>query len=123
MAYGNVYIFNLYLEEIFISNLNGMGPLGSVASPSRSTNNPRYIPGQLAAQRTNLTLSQLDSPLFVLGENQLTINSAGESRNCRVSIPSPPDPSLQADLWLYIGYREAFLFDTTGNLLQSTSLA
>ncbi|HEV7642391.1 MAG TPA: hypothetical protein VGO50_00490 [Pyrinomonadaceae bacterium] len=121
MAYGNVYIFNLCAEEMFISNLNGMGPLGSVASPLRSTN-PPYVPQQLIASRTNLTLQQLNSPLFVIGENQLTINFAGESRLCRVSIPSPPNPPLQADLWLYIAYRQAFLFDTAGNLLESISL-
>ena len=120
MAYGNVYIFNLYVESMTQFNLNGQGSAGSIAAPVNSTK-PPYVPAQLVVGRTNLTVSQLNSPLFVIGANNVSINYGGEVWQGTVNIPSPPSPSLQADLWLYVAYQKAFLFDTTGTMIPQQS--
>lgn len=116
MAYGNVYIFNLYVESMTQFNLNGQGSAGSIAAPLKSTT-PPYAPQQLVVARTNLTINQLNAPLFVIGANNISVNYGGEVWQGTVTIPSPPNPSLQADLWLYIAYQTAFLFDTSGTMI------
>jgi len=121
MAFGNVYVFNLYADNMSALNLNGMGSAGSVGAPTRSSN-PPYAPRQMVVARTNLNRDQIDYPLFVNGNNDLSVNFSGESWRGAISIPSPPQITLQADLWLYIGYQNAFLFDTSGALLQSSRL-
>ncbi len=121
MVFGNVYVFNLYADNMSALNLNGMGSAGSVGAPTRSSD-PPYAPAQLIVPRTNLNQQQIDYPLFVNGSNDLSFNFGGESWRGEISIPSPPQIPIQADLWLYICYRKAFLFDTTGNLLQSISM-
>jgi len=116
MAYGNVYIFNLYVESMTQFNLNGQGSAGSIAAPVKTTTVP-YAPQQLAVARTNLTINQLNSPLFVIGANNISVNYGGEVWQGTVTIPQPPNPSLQADLWLYVCYEKAFLFDTSGTMI------
>jgi hypothetical protein len=125
MAYGNVYIFNLYNDVANLTQLNGQGPAGSaIAAPTKGSTSPFYAPQQTVIARTNLMLSQLNSPLFVneqnAGEvNTLTINYGGQGWNAKVSIPVPPQPRLETDLWLYLAYQQAFLFDsTTGGLIE-----
>jgi hypothetical protein len=116
MAYGNVYIFNLYIESMTQFNLNGQGSAGTIAAPVKTTTTP-YAPQQLVVARTNLTQSQLNSPLFVTGANNILVNYGGEAWKGTVTIPDPPSPSLQADLWLYIAYQTAFLFTTDGKMI------
>lgn len=120
MAYGNVYIFNLYVESMTAFNLNQQGSAGTIAAPVKTTT-PPYAPQQLVVARTNLTFDQLNSPLFVNGDNQISVNYGGEVWKGTVNIPGPPSPSLQADLWLYIAYQQAFLFDTTGTMIPQQS--
>jgi hypothetical protein len=116
MAFGNVYIFNLYVESMTQFNLNGMGSAGSIAAPVNTTK-PPYVPAQLMVGRTNLTVDQLNSPLFVNGANNILVNYGGENWKGTVTIPGPPSPSMQADLWLYIAYKTAFLFTTDGKMI------
>ena len=120
MAYGNVYIFNLYVESMTAFNLNQQGTAGTIAAPVKTTT-PPYAPQQLVVARTNLTFDQLNSPLFVNGDNQISVNYGGEVWKGTINIPGPPSPSLQADLWLYIAYQQAFLFDTTGTMIPQQS--
>jgi hypothetical protein len=123
MSYGSVYIFNLYNDAASLTQLNGQPVGGSIPAPVKGTAAPFWAPQQYAIARTNLTLDQLDSPLFVNqhsdGEvNSLTVNYGGQGWNAKVSIPNPPSPRLETDLWLYLAYQEAFLFDsTTGALI------
>jgi hypothetical protein len=121
MAFGNVYIFNLYVEGISAFDLNGQGSIGRTGSPTRS-GDPAYSAPQLVGMRTNLNTAQLNSPLFVNGQNQISINYGGDRWSGSVTIPGPPQLSPQADLWLYIGYKVALLFDSTGNLLNQEAL-
>lgn len=120
MAYGNVYIFNLYINPVNQFNLNSQGSAGSIAAPAKTTT-PPYAPQQLVVARTNLTVDQLNSPLFVVGANSISVNYGGQMWQGTVTIPSPPNPSLYADLWLYVCYQKAFLFDTNGTMIPQQS--
>jgi hypothetical protein len=113
-GFGNVYVFNLYVENMTAFNLNGQGPAGTIAGPVE-TSTPPYEPQQLVVSRTNLTQSQLSSPLFVQGSNDITVDYLGQAWKGTVVIGT--QPALQYDLWLYIGYQVAFLFDTVGNMI------
>jgi hypothetical protein len=120
MAYGNVYIFNLYHETATLSQLNKQGTSAKIAPPTKGTSAPYYAPQQASLERTNLTINQLNAPLFVNGPelNELTINYGGQAWSAKVLIPPPPSPPLETDLWLYLAYKLAFLFDSsTGGII------
>lgn len=119
MAYGSVYIFNLYREAVTVTALNGLGPGGSIAAPAKGTSAPYYAPQQTSLGRTNLTIKQLTAPLFVNGPeiNKLTLNYGGQAWEADVFIPEPPNPPLETDLWLYLAYKEAFLFDSSNGAI------
>ncbi len=122
MAYGNVYIFNLYPDTASLTDLNGQGPAGSIAAPTKGSSTPYWEPQQAVVARTNLDLEQLSSPLFVnagaAGEsNTLSINYGGQAWRAHVQIPNPPDPQLESDLWLYLAYEQAFLFNSVDGQL------
>lgn len=113
-GFGNVYVFNLYAEAMTAFNLNGQGSAGKIGAPV-STSTPPYVPSQLVVSRTNLNQGQLSSPLFVQGANTINVNYLGQSWQGTVNIPT--QPGLQFDLWLYVGYQIAFLFDTQGTMI------
>jgi hypothetical protein len=119
MAYGTVYVFNLYSTSASITQLNGQGPAGkAIPAPTKGTAAPYYAPQQTSVPRTNLQISQLNEPLFVNEQNpgevnELTINYGGQAWKAKLAIPVPPDPTLEADLWLYLAYQQAFLFNST----------
>lgn len=115
-TYGNVYVFNLYVESMTAFALNNQGSAGTIAAPVKTTT-PPYVPQQLIVARTNLTVGQLNGPLFVNGANSVLINYGGETWSGTITIPGPPNPSMQADLWVYIAYQQAFLFDTSGTMI------
>jgi hypothetical protein len=118
MPFGNVYVFNLYVEDMVQFGLNNQGSVVKkpVASPQKTTD-PPYAPSQVVVARTNLTQDQLNTPLFVNGPNDILVGYGTDLWKGTVTIPHPPAPSLSADLWLYVGYRKAFLFDTVGNMM------
>jgi len=123
MSYGSVYIFNLYNDVASLKQLNGQGSVGSIPAPVKGTTAPFWAPQQVVVGRTNLTLDQLDDPLFVNAHsdnefNTLTVNYGGQSWNAKIQIPNPPNPRLETDLWLYLAYQQGFLFDAvTGALV------
>ena len=124
MAFGNVYIFNLYTETGSLTDLNGQGsPAGPVDGPAKGTTAPYYVPQQAVVGRTNLHIDQLTSPLFVnqggpMDEvNTLTINYGAQVWRAAGTIPDPPTPTLETDLWLYLAYHQAFLFNATNGAL------
>jgi hypothetical protein len=112
--FGNVYIFNLYSVPVSKFNLNGQGSAGAIKAPSAASAAP-YTPQQLVVARTNQTSNQLDSPLFVVGDNQITVNYQGQNWKGTINIPS--NIPLQSDLWLYLAFGQMFLFLTTGEIV------
>jgi len=116
-GFGNVYVFNLYVEDIISFTLNGQNSAGKIVCPSAVTTKTPYSPQQLPVSRTNLNKSQLNSSLFVQGNNSMTVDYLGQSWTATVTIPV--QPALQLDLWLYVAYQQAWLFDTSGDLLQT----
>jgi hypothetical protein len=114
MAFGNVYVFNLYVEDMAALQVNNLGTAGTIAAPQLTNS---YVPSQLKVARTNIPVDDLDSPIFTLGDNSIRVNYGGESWVGVINIPSPPDPAMKADLWLYICYKKAFLFETSGTML------
>jgi hypothetical protein len=119
MAYGSVYIFNLYREAITVTELNGQGSGAKIAAPAKGTSAPYYAPQQTSLGRTNLTIKQLNEALFVNAPelNKLTLNYGGQAWGAEVLIPEPPNPPLETDLWLYLAYKEAFLFDSSNGAI------
>lgn len=117
MAYGNVYVFNLYGAAATQVNINGQGSAGTIASPVKGSAAPYYAPQQLAVARTNLTPDQLNNPLFCNGPNSIKINYDGYTWSGTITIPGPASIPLQNDLWLYLAYGQMFLFDTTGTVI------
>lgn len=113
-GFGDVYVFNLYVSNITRIGLNGQDSAGTIAAPTPTSKYP-YQPSQLAISRTNLTVSQLSSSLFVQGDNTLTVNYFGESWTATITIGDKIKSGLQYDLWLYVCYQTAWLFDTFGN--------
>ncbi len=125
MAFGNVYVFNLYLESVNALNLNGTSAsAGTIAAPASSTT-PPWTPQQIKVARTNLMPGQLqpNQVLFCNGPNNVSISYDEGPWFGKVTIPSPPSPTMDSDLWLYIGYQKLFLFDTTGRLWDESPLA
>jgi hypothetical protein len=120
MAYGNVYVFNLYSIGVTSFNINQIGSAGTIGAPSKTSATP-YSPPQLVVARTNLTPDQLDNPLFCVGPNSVSINYGGEKWTGTVTIPAPPSPPLQADLWLYLAFGQMYLFDTSGAMIPQPS--
>jgi hypothetical protein len=124
MAYGNVYVFNLYTESASLTDLNGQGsPGGPIAPPAKGAG-PYWVPQQAGPiGRTNLELTQLSSPLFVnrggsLDQfNTLSVNYGGQAWRVHLTIPDPPDPNLESDLWVYLAYQQAFLFNAVDGSL------
>jgi hypothetical protein len=122
MAFGKVYVFNLYVEDMASLNLNNqLASAGTISSPDPGTK-PPYTPQQLVVPRTNLTPAQLTgTPLFCNGPNSIAVNYGGEQWTGTITIPGPPDPAMKADLWLYICYKKAFLFETSGTMIPQQS--
>ncbi|MCA1614958.1 MAG: hypothetical protein LC795_15165 [Acidobacteria bacterium] len=116
MAYGNVYVFNLYGSAATQVNINDQGSAGSIAAPTKGAKSPYYAPQQLAVARTNLTPDQLNNPLFCNGPNTVKVNYDGYTWSGKITIPGPATIPLQNDLWLYLAYGQMFLFDTNGAL-------
>lgn len=114
-GYGNVYIFNLYVEEITKFNLNDQGSAGSIIAPSQNTK-PLYVPQQIAVSRTALPLNNLNSPLFVQGKNVFTADYLGQNWSGVANIDPTIFPALNFDLWLYVAFQTAWLLDTFGHL-------
>jgi hypothetical protein len=117
MAYGNVYVFNLYGSAATQVNINGQGSAGSIAAPAKGSASPYYSPPQLVVGRSNLTPDQLNNPLFCNGPNSIKINYDGYSWNGTITIPPPASMPLQNDLWLYLAYGQMFLFNTSGTVI------
>jgi hypothetical protein len=113
-GFGNVYVFNLYVENILKVNLNGQGTAGSIIAPAQTTK-PPYAPQQIVVSRTNLNQDQLNSPLFVQGSNTITVDYYMESWTAAVTIDPVNQSALQNDLWIYLCYQTAWLLDTTGD--------
>src|SRR5258708_6163629 len=105
MAFGNVFVFNLCSESVTL-RLNGQGSVGSIAYPSPRSG---YAPSSLTVGRTNLTRSQLNSPLFAMGDNFLEIQTGGLLWQGNITIPAPPRVPLQSDLGLYLAYKRGVL--------------
>lgn len=128
-TYGSVYIFNLYPDTASLTDLNGQGGVGSIAAPTKGSSAPYYAPQQVSVTRTNITLDELNGPAFVNAGrggspevNTLSVNYGGQAWQAKVQIPNPPDPQLEADLWLYLAYQQAFLFNATdGQLIPGPS--
>jgi hypothetical protein len=117
MAYGNVYVFNLYGSAATQVNINGQGSAGSIAAPAKGSASPFYSPPQLVVGRSNLTPDQLNNPLFCNGPNTVKINYDGYSWSGTITIPPPASMPLQNDLWLYLAYGQMFLFNTSGTII------
>jgi hypothetical protein len=118
VAFGNVYVFNLYTEPAGLI-LNGQGPAGTIPAPDRSSGAP-YTPSQVAVPRTNLTQDQLSGQIaFCQGDNYIGINFGGQQWQLRLTVPSPPNPPLEADLCLYLAYGNAYLFTAYGTPIQA----
>ncbi len=111
MAYGNVYVFNIYSVGVTTISINNMPSAGTIGAPAKSST-PPYSPPQLVIARTNLLPGQLDSSLFCVGDNTVTVNYGGQNWTGTVTIPKPPAPPLQRDLWLYLAFEQMFLFDS-----------
>lgn len=120
MPAGTVYVFNLYDMQASLI-LNNQGGVGTIPPPSPSGPAP-YAPQQLAVPRTNLPPGQFTSPLFAVGPNSVVVNLGGQTWVGTITIPPPPSPRLNEDLWLYLAYAQMFLFDSTGQLLQQSPL-
>jgi hypothetical protein len=110
---GNVYVFNLYVENASSFGVNEQGSAGTISAPS----GPPWTPSALVVPRTNAPRDQLTSPMFAVGDNDIGINYAGQDWMGVVNIPAPPDVRFEDDLWLYLAYAQAFLFKSTGELL------
>jgi hypothetical protein len=119
MAYGNVYVFNLYGSAATQVNINGQGSAGSIGAPVKGTASPPgfYAAPQLVVGRSNLTPDQLNDPLFCNGPNTIKINYDGYSWNGTITIPPASSMPLQNDLWLYLAYGQMFLFNTSGTII------
>jgi hypothetical protein len=118
VAFGNAYIFNLYSEPADVS-MNGQGSAGRIAAPSPSST-PPYTPSQIVVPRTNLTQDQLwGQTVLCQGQNDISINYGGQQWRVSVTIPPPPSPPLEQDLWLYLAYQQAFLFTSYGALINA----
>jgi hypothetical protein len=124
--FGNVYIFNLYVEGITAIGLNNQPVTGgTIAGPLVSTT-PPYVPQQLSISRTNLNQGQLNSALFVQGMNTITVDVPGQSWTGKLNIDPVAAPALAFDMWLYVATvtQESgllagimMLFDTQGHML------
>jgi len=113
-GFGDVYIFNLYVSDITKISLNGQNSAGAINAPSPVSPIP-YEPRQLMVSRTNLNANQLNSSLFVQGDNTVTVDYFGQSWTTTITISDQTKTSLQNDLSLYICYQTAWLLDTFGN--------
>lgn len=126
MAFGTVYVFNLYDQPASLKDLNGNGPPANapIAPPQKGNQAPYWTPSQAGVSRTNLNLSQLEDPLFVQAPdvNSLRIDYGGQNWLAHVTIPLPPHPNLETDLWLYLAYQQAILFDSADGSVLATSL-
>lgn len=120
MLIGTVYVFNVYNMRASLS-LNNQGNVGTIPPPSPSGPAP-YAPQQIAVSRTCLPPAQLTSPLFAVGTNSVAAQLGGQLWTGTITIPPPPSPRLDEDLWLYLAYAQMFLFDSTGQLLQQAPL-
>ncbi len=119
MAFGNVYVFNLYVEEITQFNVNSMGSAGTVVSPVKGTASPFYAAQQVVVPRSNLLPTQLQpgQVVFCNGANSILVGYEEGPWTGTVTIPAPPSPPMDADFWLYVCYKTAFLFDTFGKMV------
>jgi hypothetical protein len=114
MASGNVYVFNLYSEPAMV-NLNTQGMPAMIPATSSSSS---YVPSPTVVPRTNLSRDQLGGQtLFCLGDNDIVVSYGTGMWRTSVTIPAPPNPPLEQDLWLYLAYRNAFLFNSDGVLI------
>jgi len=113
-AFGNVYVFNLYVEEVMAFGVNNV-PMsaGSIAAPATTTK-PLYVPQQLVVTRTNLFKSQLTSPMFVQGNNPFMVEYNGQNWQGTANLST----ALSFNYWLYLCYQTAWLFDTIGGMQQ-----
>jgi hypothetical protein len=112
-GFGNVYIFNLYAEEVTAFGLNGQ-PMsaGSIPGPAETTK-PLYVPQQIIVSRTNLYKNQLNAPLFIQGDNSFTVDYQGQNWQGTVNID--PGTALSFDFWFYITFQTGWLLDTLGH--------
>jgi len=119
--YGHVYIFNLYSTAVTKFLLNGQGSAGAIAAPSEASN---YTPAQIAqaVPRTNLHPDQLDEPMFVVGENEFTVDYDGDNWKGTIDIPNAGDTPLQNDLWMYLAYDTILFLNTDGKILHSVAM-
>jgi hypothetical protein len=112
VAFGNAYIFNLYGASVNVT-MNGQGSAGTIPAPSQSSN---YVPSQVVVPRTNLTQDQLSGQIVLCqGRNDISISSGGVQWQLAVNVP--PNTMLWADLCLYLAYRQAFFFDSSGRVI------
>ena len=121
MDCGNVFVFNIYSEPISELRLNNQQSAGAIAAPS-ITSSPPLTPPQLAVARTNLTLEQIEWPLFVNGINYIQLVGSGQVRILEIEIPLPPSTPLQENLTLYLAWNFAMLISSAGRLLANVPI-
>jgi hypothetical protein len=115
VALGNTYIFNLYSVPANV-NLNYQGRAGTIPAPSKNAPAP-YTPSQIVVPRTSLNQEQLSGQIVMCqGQNDIAIDG-GQRKQVTVVVPPPPAPPLEDDLWLYLAYEEAYLFNSRGVLI------
>ena len=118
MAYGNVYVFNMYSQTPLDFKLNGQGLAGKIGEMA----GPAFTPKQIVVGRTNLNKGNLTSPLFVSGENDIQVSTMGQRVfGGTVTIPASSVIPLNESLWIYIAYEKLFLFNTNGMILDTAT--
>ena len=124
MAFGTVYVFNIYSAKIVSLSVNDQSFTTPIEPPIRSnTADSPYTPFSVPVPRTNLTAGQLNGPKFVNGVNNITIHYEGDNGKLQIKIPAPPELPLESDLWLYLSYKHASLYETTGTPLPNPQAA
>ena len=115
-GYGNVYIFNIYSENIAKFNLNDQGSAGTIVAPSKTATKSPYQPQCISVSRTALPKANITSPLFVQGNNEFTVDYLGQNWTGTANIDPTIWPALNTDLWLYVFFQMAWLLDPMGHL-------
>jgi hypothetical protein len=110
---GNVYVFNLYVQNVTSFTVNGQASAGTIVAPSQTTK-ALYVPQQLVVPRTPYPKQDVNSSLFAQGENDFTVDFPYQNWTGSLTIDTTW-PALNFDLWLYVTFQAAWLLDTFGH--------
>jgi len=114
---GNVYVFNLYSEQVNNLTVSG-GPAGSIGGYATGSGAAPYTPASLAVPRAQYPSG---SAAFVLGGNPVQVFWDSFCGLTTINIPSPGSGpvGLNDPLILLLAVNQATLLSTHGYVLAS----